>query len=179
MSKIKFENNAQFVRKLSCVGYRLLNFILYSHLFYANCLGFIPDENMKKYICDLMTCLQMIITSWNLLKDALQYKGIQIIQIFINLIFHKICEKIKNYKNIKLEEEREKFEESIEKLLQESYKEYEVFYKKYLKLIQESQQDNNYNLKSLMLENNDIKIYDEKNYPFYKYLLMTTYPSKE
>ena len=30
-----------------------------------------------------------------------------------------------------------------------------------------------------MLENNEINTYDEENYPFYKFFLMTTYPSKE
>ena len=30
-----------------------------------------------------------------------------------------------------------------------------------------------------MLENNDIKAYDELDYPFYKYFIMTSYPTKE
>ena len=44
ISKIRFLLNNMVVRKLSQVGYRLLNFIIYSHLFFANCLGIIPDE---------------------------------------------------------------------------------------------------------------------------------------
>jgi len=35
------------------------------------------------------------------------------------------------------------------------------------------------NMKSLKLENNDIKAYDEENYPFYKFFFMPTYPSKQ
>ena len=38
VTKIVFQDQRQKVRKLSPVGYRLLNFIAYSHLFYANCL---------------------------------------------------------------------------------------------------------------------------------------------
>ena len=34
-------------------------------------------------------------------------------------------------------------------------------------------------MKSLVLETNDINSYDEKDYPFYKYFLMKTYPTKE
>ena len=34
-------------------------------------------------------------------------------------------------------------------------------------------------MKSLMLENNEIQSYDEENYPFYKFFMMTTYPSKD
>ena len=182
ISKIKqimFEDVKQNVRKLSIVGYRLLNFILYSHLFFSNCLGNIKNENMKQYVCDGMTCLKMIVKDWNLLKDALQSKGIQIIQIFLNMIFRKLCEKLINCKEIKTSEEREKFEEEIEKLLEESYKEYENYSKEYLELNQEALKLDKHNMKSLMLENNEIKAYDEENYPYYKFFLMTTYPTKE
>ena len=179
VSKIVFENIQQPVRKLSQAGYRLLSFILYSHLFYSNCLQFISNDNMKKYVCEGMTCIKMLVSNWNLLKDALQSKGIQIIQIFMNLIFKKLSEKIKNCKEIKTNDEREKFEEEIEKLLEESYKEYDEYSKKYLELNKEALELDQHNMKSLMLENNDIKVYDEENYPFYKYFLMSTYPSKE
>ena len=173
-----FENIHQTVRKLSQPGYRLLNFILYSHLFYSNCLGYISNENMNKYICDGMTCLKMIVLNWNLLKDALQSKGVQIIQIFMNLIFDKLIEKLKKCKEIKTNEEREKFEEEIDQLMTESFKEYEAYSKTYLELNQEALQLDKHNMKALMLENNEITTYDEENYPFYKFFLMTTYPSK-
>ena len=179
ITKIMFENINQKVRKLSFVGYRLLNFILYSHLFYSNCLGFIKNENMNNYLCDGMTCIQMLVTDWNLLKDALQSKGIQIIQIFMNMIFDKICEKIKTCKEIHTSLERENFEEEFEKIIEHSYKEYDEYSRKYQKINQENLQLDKHNMKSLMLENNEINEYDEENYPFYKFFLMTTYPSKD
>ena len=43
--------------------------ILYSHIFYANCLGFIKNENMEKYVCDEMTCIQMLEKDLNFIKD--------------------------------------------------------------------------------------------------------------
>ena len=179
VSKIVFENIQQPVRKLSQAGYRLLSFILYSHLFYSNCLGFISNDDMKKYVCEGMTCIKMLVSNWNLLKDALQSKGVQIIQIFMNLIFPKLSEKIKNCKEMKTNDEREQFEDEIEKLLEESYKEYEEYSKIYLELNKEALELDQHNMKSLMLENNDIKVYDEENYPFYKFFFMSTYPSKE
>ena len=133
---------------------------------------------MNKYICDGMTCLKMIVINWNLLKDALQSKGVQIIQIFMNLIFDKLIEKLKKCKEIKTNEEREKFEEEIDQLMTESFKEYEAYSKTYLELNQEALQLDKHNMKALMLENNEITTYDEENYPFYKFFLMTTYPSK-
>ena len=136
--KITFENANHKVRNLSIIGYRLLNFVLYSHLFFSNCLGFIKNENMNNYICDGMTCIKMLVTDWNLLKDALQSKGIQVIQIFLNMIFNKFGEKLSNCKELKTIEERDKFEAEIEKMLEESYKEYEEYSKKYLELNQEA-----------------------------------------
>ena len=176
---IVFGDIHQKVRKLSQVGYRLLNFILYSHMFYANCLGFITNENLAKYLCDGMNCIQMIEKDWNLLKDSLQSKGIQIVQIFMNLIFDKIAEKLKNCKEIKTTEEREKFEDEIEKILEQSYKEYDAYSKIYTEINEKMLQLDKNSMKSLVLETNDINSYDEKDYPFYKYFLMTTYPTKE
>ena len=52
VTKIRFEQNIHKIRNLSTIGYRLLNFILYSHLFFSNCLGYIDYENMNKYTCE-------------------------------------------------------------------------------------------------------------------------------
>ena len=178
ISKIRFILTNLVIRKLSQVGFRLLNFILYSHLFFANCLGIISDKDMNNYVCDGMTCIEMLEINWDLLKNALISKGVEIIQIFMNMIFYKISEKIKNCKEIKTNEKREEFEEDIEKILEESYKEYEEFSKKYLVENQKALQLEKDNMKALVLEINDVNEYDEKNYPFYKLFLMTTYPSK-
>ena len=178
IGKQMLQNIYQKIGKLSLVGYRLLNFILYSHLFYANCLDFISNEILDKYISDGMTIIQVLETCWNLLKDALQSKGIQI-QIFINQIFEKLSEKIKNCKEIKTIKEREMFEEEIEILLDESYKEYEAYSKIYIKNNEIIQGLDKNSLKCLILETNDITSYDEREYPFYKYFLMTTYPNKD
>ena len=97
----------------------------------------------------------------------------------MNLIFNKLSEKLKNCKEIKTLQEREKFEDEIEKLLEETFKEYDAYSKKYLELNQEALYLTKHSMKSLMLEMNDIKEYDEENYPFYKYFFMTTYPSRD
>ena len=179
VGQMTFEDTNQKVRNQSQIGYRLLNFILYSHLFYANCLGFIKDEDMAKYTCDGMNFIQMIEKDWNFLKDALQSKGIQIIQIFINLIFDKLVEKLRSCKIIKTIEERDKFEAEIEQILEQAYKDYENYSKIY-KINNEKMLELDKNsMKSLVLETNDVNSYDANEYPFYKYFLMTTYPTKE
>ena len=58
---------------------------------------------MKNYLCDGMNCIQMIITDWELLEDALSKDyDIDNTQIFINLIFQKLTEKLKNCGKIKV-----------------------------------------------------------------------------
>jgi hypothetical protein len=126
-----------------------------------------------------MTLIQMLEMDWNLLKNALQSKGIQIIQIYMNLIFDKLSSKLKNCKEIKTTEEREKFEDEIEKFLEESYKEYDAYSKIYNENNEQMLQLDKNSMKSLVLENNDVNAYDQKDYPFFKYFLMTTYPTKE
>ena len=171
-----FQQFNHTVRNLSTIGYRLLNFILYSHLFYSNCLGFISNETLQNFLSDEMTCIQTIETDWKLLKDALQSKGIQSIQIFMNLIFKRLSEKIKNCKEITSMEERDKFEEEVEEMLKESYKEYNDYSLKYNEINDEVLKLDKHSMKSVLLEN---KEYEEKEYPFYKYFLMTTYPSRK
>ena len=79
-----------------------------------------------------MTCIQMLEKDWNFIKDYLQAKG-QIIQIFMNLIFNKLSEKIKNCEEIKTLDKQYKFEKIIEFLLKESFDEYENYSKEYKK----------------------------------------------
>ena len=177
VEKKYFEQINITIRKLSIIGYRLLNFVLYSHVLFANCLGFITDDKLNEYVCTDMTIINMIETDWNILKDCLQTKGVQNIQVFMNMIFNKLCELLNNCKIMKTTEEREKFEDEIEKMLDETYKNYDEYQKKYLEINKNSLKLEKNSLKSLVLEIIDENEYDEKNFPFYKLLFMTTYPS--
>ena len=177
VQKTYFEQINITIRKLSIIGYRLLNYVLYSHLFFAHCLGFIPDNKIEDYSGRDMTLMNMIETDWNILKDCLQTKGVQNIQVFMNMIFKKLCNLLNNCKNMKTSEEREKFELEVEKMLEEEYKKYDEYQKKYLEINKNSLSLEKNSMKSLMLEINDENEYDHKNFPFYKLLFMTTYPS--
>lgn len=64
-----------------------------------------------------MTCTDMIELNWDLLKDNIKSKYGIVIQILMNLIFEDLSELIKNCKIIKANEERENFENEIEKLI--------------------------------------------------------------
>ena len=87
VAKDFFEKQDKKIRKLSNIGYRLLNFISYCHLFYSYCIGNISQAKFNESLiknCDILKIIQI---DWNLLKEALQQKGIGSIQIFLNIIF--------------------------------------------------------------------------------------------
>ena len=98
ISREFFENQNKNVRKLSIIGYRLLNYISYCHLFFAYCLGYITEDNLKKCLIKDMNILKIIETNWNLLKESLQKRNINSIQIFMNMIFKKLSKQIKKCK---------------------------------------------------------------------------------
>jgi len=126
-----FKSQDKDVRNLSIIGYRLLNFIAYCHLFFAYCLGYISEENMKQYLIKDMNILQIIKSDWNLLKESLQKKNVGSIQIFMNMIFRKLSILIKECKILENLKQREKFEKEVESLVEECIKNYPDFSIKY------------------------------------------------
>ena len=176
-----FKSQNKDVRNLSIIGYRLLNFIAYSHLFFAYCLGYISENNMEQYLIKDMNIIQIIKSDWNLLKESLQKKNVGSIQIFMNMIFRKLSNLIKECKILKNLKQRENFEKEVENLVEECIENYPDFSIKY----------NDENKKQLELNNQDIKtiiaqlipvtedIYPENEYPMLKYFNLTKYKTKE
>ena len=87
VSKEYFGKKDNTIRKLSNIGYRLLNFIIYSHLFYGCCTGKLQKEKLNEYLVENCDIINIIETNWNLLKELLLEKNIDSVQIFINMIF--------------------------------------------------------------------------------------------
>ena len=181
LNKIKkylFLSTPEKIRNLSKIGYRLLSFIIYSHLFFANCLDYISDEELKNnFLVEDMTCLEIIEKNWNLLKEALNEKSINSIEIFMNLIFKKLSKAFNKCKSLKTLEERNAFEEKVENIIAKSIVKYKDYKEIYL----------NDNLNELGLDIDNLKIIvnemfgPEKytgKYPLFKYFMLTKYPDK-
>ena len=179
MDRSIFIQKDKKIRNLSQVGYRLLNYILYSHLFFSYCLGYLNDEFQNKYLSDDMNFIKIIKINWELLEEALFNRGITLIQIFLNFIFDKISKLLKKCPEIKTIEERNKFEDSIEKILEETYKEYENYSNIYLNSNLKLHNLDKENLKSIILELYNPEDYPEEKYPFLKFFMITRYQSEE
>ena len=168
------------IRKLSEISFRLLNFILYSHLFFANCLNYFPDNELSKIRESIgMNFLEIIQTNWNLLDEALRKKNVIFIQIFINLIFKRLSELIKKCNLIKKENDLNRFEEKIESLVNDCIKEYPEYSKKYLEANEKLMVISKENIRAILSElyPPTEENYPYKEYPFLKYFTYTRYKS--
>ena len=180
ISKKFFENQNKNIRKLSIIGYRLLNYIIYCHLFFAYCLGYISEDNLKKRLIQDMDIINIINTNWNLLKQSLQKKNINSIQIFMNIIFNKVSNIIKKYKNL-TEKDRDNLEEDVEKLIEECIKNYPNLSSEYNEKNKNEIKVDKFDIKSIICELISIskENYPEKDYPMLKYFNLTKYKTIE
>ena len=177
-----FDNPDKPIRKQSQICYRLMNLILYSHLF-TNVLFTNKEEIFK---CENLSYLDYIVKNWNKLKLLLQDEG-KDIYIFMNLIYKDLLaylnkqKKVNEYdKLLKIENEIEKLVENkifkkSEKIKDKLYSKYEMFLLFYNKNKQNFIEKTN-NIITIITESNNANEYtNEKDYPYYKSFLYSDY----
>ena len=180
-SKNYFEKKNKKIRNLTQIGYRFLNFIFYSHLFFGYLTGIISKIDLKQYLIKDMSIIEIIETDWKLLSESLEKKSVNCIQIFLNLIFNETSELIKSCKYLEKPEDREKFEEEIEKIISKYIDKYDDYNEKYIEKNKFQILFNNfYNVETIITELIPIteEIYKEKDYPMLKYFILTKYKSR-
>ena len=177
ISKNIFIKKDKNIRGMSQITYRLLNFLLYSHLFYANCLDYIKDEQLKNYLHENMKCIDIMKKDWELLKEALEIKNITFIQIFLNLIFKRLSGLIKKCNLMNKQNDRDEFEKNVENLVLKCIEEYPDYEKKYLEINQINLDLNIHDIKTIVSElfQPTEEIYPHKDYPYLKYFIYTKY----
>ena len=181
ISKNNFIQKDKNIRNMSQITYRLLNFLLYNHLFFANCLGYISSNNLKDYLHEKMSCIEIMKKDWDFLKEALEIKSISFIQIFLNLIFKKLTDEIKSCKPMTEEKDRDEFEKKVEIIVSESIKEYPSFEKKYLENNEKILGLNAFDIQTIVSEifQPSEEIYKIEEYPYLKYFTYTKYRARE
>ena len=170
------------VRTLDELTFRILNYILYSHFFFSNLLGYLSDENLKAYIHPNYSCIDMINKNWEIIQIILNEKGIGDAKIFMNIVFNKISNLIKNAENMTTTEKRQEFETSINNYInelinnKEEYEKEEIKYKEYNDKIKGSDA---LSLIEIISENYSPfeNIYSEEEYPYLGLFLLSKYPS--
>ena len=174
-SKEDFLFNDENVRDMKDITYRFLNFVLYSFIFYANVMGFIKDKNMNNYNIENMTCFNILETDWEIMGKLL---GKISVELFINLIYDDVIEKLLSCPKFNSKEEAVKFEKEVNEIIVNKLKE--------TKLINNLKQinDNSMNLdlfsnKAIIQERFPYEKYLEKDFPDFKYFYLFEFPTKE
>ena len=170
-----FIKRQEKIRQMDEISYRFLNYLLYSFLFYSNIKDFIKSKNLNKYLVKHMTCFEMMEKDWEIMNDILENVPVE---IFLNLIFEDIINKLINCPNLKIKEESLKFEKEINDIVVSKIKDKE--------LIKELNKKNNdiininpNSIKAIIQELYSYDKYNEKEYPDLKYFNMSDFPSKE
>ena len=154
------------IRNLSQISYRLLNYILYSHLFFARI--FTNLESIDKYKPKDMSWGEIINKSFDLLKNELLKKGITSIEIFMNYIFKELFEKLHEKDSIDDYKEFCDFEKDLENIIQEKIEKSVEEINKLKKLIEINSIDKNSSI-NLLKEKYDKSNYKKEEYPYYEY----------
>ena len=170
------------IRNLNELSYRILNYIFYSHLFFANCLDLINDAELKKYLVKDMKCIDILEKDWEIIGEILRLKGINSIQIFMNLIFKKLSTLIKECNCFTTDNSRNSFEDEFEKVINNCLKEYQKYSAKYIEENKKLLELKNDNFQSIIQELSspaDEAIYPSQEYPLFKYFILTKYSTKD
>ena len=177
IDKEYFEKIDKKIRNLSNIGYRLLNFIAYSHLFFSFCMGKISKEELNKYLIKNCSILQIVEINWILLKKALNQKNINSIQIFINMIFKDLSKAIKGYKISKEQNDLESIEKRVENIISRVINNYPKYSKEYNENIKIDIK----NLKTIISERvpPESESYSAEEYPMFKYFHFTIYKTEK
>ena len=169
---INFKKENKIIRNLSQISYRLLNYILYCHLFFAKL--FTQSEKFDKYLPDGMSWITMIKECFNRLKAELEKKGIKHLEIFMNCVFNDLFDKLHDQECINNFEDLVKFEDELEELINLKFKKAEEEISTYKKLEKESIKDEKSAI-ALIKEIYDKSKYKNKDFPFYEFFYYTDY----
>ena len=176
INKNYFFKDNKIIRNLSQISYRLLNYILYSHLFFAKL--FTNSNNFDKYKPKDMSWGETLNECFILLKNELSKKGIYSIEIFMNYIFKDLFTKLDKKECINNYEELIDFENSLEILIQEKIKKSAEEIKKYNEIINKNGKDKD-SFISLLKEKYKNNNYQKPDYPYYEYFYYTDYLNED
>ena len=173
-----FSINNKKVRNLKPISYRILNFIFYSILYYNNILGYIKDNEIKNYYISGKNIIDLLDIIWNCLKDLLNSESINNIKIFMNSLFPKINDIIKNQEITNTKEKRLNFEEKFDNIITQCINEYQNYFEKYQKINNYISQIKLTSLKTIITEQ-DFPELPEDKFPFFKYFTVPAFPKKD
>jgi len=172
-----FKNDKKIVRNLSQISFRILNYILYSHLFFAR-LVTNKNQDFDKYLPQKMTWAETLNECWNILKNELLKEGIDSNEKFMSYIFSDLFQLLNNEKKIDNYESLIKFEDNLESNIQKYIKNYKESMNKNNLIIKKNDTDKT-SFSCLLKEVYTSLEYKKEDFPFYEYFYYTDYLNEE
>ena len=177
-SKNHFLKKNKKIRYLSQIGYRLLNYILFSNLLFSNFLRYININDILKLDEKDISCLKIIKQNWNLLKQHLIKEGVDDIEIFMNCIFKDISNLLKSIETIPSFEILISIEKQIEKLIKDKIRNFNEYKRAYENFNNKFEKGDICTINNILSENYHWNLYNNEKYPFLKYFYYTKYPNE-
>jgi len=171
----KFKKENKIIRNLSQLSYRLLNYILYSHLFFAQIIT--NSKEFEKYLPNGLTWFETIKECFILLKKELEKEGIKKTEIFMNVCFKELFFKLHEKQSIVKYVDLIDFEEDLEKIIQKKKKKTKEVINKLEEIEKENCKDKT-SAVALLKELYNKDDYDPKEYPYYEYFYYSDYPDE-
>ena len=158
--------DTKIVRSLSQISFRILNFILYSHLFFSKILNI--NKNLDRSLPKNMKWIEVLSECWKMIEKELNELGISAIDIFINFIFKDLFNALNKHKIIEYYYQLDNFERELDQLINNKILDFKEYYNSYNKSVKEkfSFQD--------FIGDTSYKL-DNNEYPFYKYFYYSDY----
>ena len=172
----KFKKDNKIIRNLSQISYRLLNYILYCHLFFAGLYTNL-DEKFDIYLPKGMNWFNTIYECYILLKKELEKKGIKRIDIFMNIIFKELFNKLHDQECINKYTKLIEFEKELESLIQEKVNIAKGIIEKFNEIEKESFKDKTSAI-ALLKEIYNKDDYNKNEFPYYEHFYYTDYPDE-
>ena len=170
INNLKKENKV--VRNLSQISFRLLNYILCCHVFFAKL--YTTSEKFDNYKPKEISWFSLIKFSFTKLRFELEKNGINNLDIFMNCTFKDLFDKLHNHKSINNFEELIKFEDELEKIIKEKIEKAKEEINNYKILEKENIKDEK-SFMAIIKEIYDKSKYNNKEFPFYEHFFYTDY----
>ena len=171
----KFKKENKVIRNLSQISYRLLNYILYSHLFFARLITNLND--FDNYLPKGMSWFGTIKECFILLQKELEKKGIKKTEIFMNAVFKELFIKLHEKECIDKYIDLIDFEDDLEKIIQEKIDKTKELIDKLEEIEKENCKDKTSPI-ALLKELYNKDDYDQNEYPYYEYFYYSDYPDE-
>ena len=168
------KNNSKIIRFLSQISYRILNFILYSHIFFSKIYN--NYEELDIFLPKNMSWIKVLTECWEMIKFELKKLDINSIEIFMNYIFSDLFSALNEHENLTDYTELINFEKELDELINKKIIIFKEEYKK-INILSEFDSKDKYFFQNVLDEryrnlNND-------EYPFYNYFYYSDYVNED